>query len=161
MARQGKQLADLSLNLTPMIDCVFQLMLFFILTSQAASQLIVPVELAHPLESKAIAQDKLDSPHKVIVNVVSAEPDNGSSDPLVMGKAVTYRINNRDFTTQPVDMDALRSELRAAKDAGGDDDGFCLEIRGDKKVHFAFFEPLMRAAGDAGISRMNISARVD
>lgn len=163
MARSSKSQGGLiDLNLTPMIDCVFQLILFFILTSQVASQLLAPVQLAHPLQSKAISEDDVEAPHKVIVNVVSAEGDKDSSDPMVRGRASMYKINNKEFRTQPIDMDALTAELRTTREQSNvDEDTFFLEIRGDRKVHFAYFEPVMIAAGDAGIRKMNISAQVD
>ena len=76
------QSGDVSFNMTPMIDCVFQLIIFFILAGQVASQSLARVDLYKPWKSQAQKWNEKD-PNRVIVNIPSkAGPEEKVSSPI-------------------------------------------------------------------------------
>ncbi|HNX27429.1 MAG TPA: biopolymer transporter ExbD, partial [Phycisphaerae bacterium] len=85
-------------NLTPMIDCTFQLIIFFILTAQMASQELAKVSLPEPVKSMAIGADpdKPDQPtnlNNVTVNVVNKYGDSDDNRQMELaGKAECYQL---------------------------------------------------------------------
>lgn len=151
--------SDLSLNMTPMIDCVFQLILFFILTTQAASLAIERLDLHRPYKSQARSQKEVGATHKVIVNVLSAEPKGGSTDPMLAGMARTYMIDGEKYAIRDIEGLVEVFEKRKAV-ADSEDKQFYLEIRADKKVFYAEVQNVMAAATRARIPKMNIAAMV-
>lgn len=153
--------AGVSFNLTPMIDVTFQLIIFFILASQMASQSLAQLELARPFESQATDLDKKATLPKVIVNVLAKDPDRQSDDPWVAGQAECYKID-----TGTIDLDdiaKLTNELKIRlKDSGvAKSEDFYVEIRADKRVDYSYVAPVMQAAAEAGIANVNLSALLE
>lgn len=149
---------DVSLNMTPLIDCTFLLIVFFILASQMASQSLAKVLLHRPRQSRAIPSEQMDTPDKVIVNVVSAVEGQGSESPALLGKAGHYQIGSMKMP--PGDSEVMSKVLRRLKVASGSEK-FKVEIRADYRVDYDQVLPVMRAAAQAGILRMNLTALTD
>lgn len=148
---------DVSTNMTPMIDCVFQLMIFFILTSQIASQSLSRLELYEPWRSQALKWSEKD-PNRVIVNVPSmAELGVEVEDSPLASQGRGYFIGGKKFDVG--DTAALTEEFRnrsaAYVDKGAD---FFVEIRADRRVTYSDVEPILWAAAEARIPKMNITA---
>ncbi len=148
--------SDLSFNMTPLIDCTFQLIIFFILTSQMASQAIVKLQLPRPLESQARSAEEM-SVNRVIVNVLSIDPNGDKPDPRLAGQALRYQIDGVH-----IDIGDRRTlvEMFTARAAAAEDE-FFVEIRADARVNFGDVEPIMLAAAEARISMMNITALLE
>ncbi|MFP4052769.1 MAG: ExbD/TolR family protein [Phycisphaerae bacterium] len=163
--KKGKVAAgEVSINLTPMIDCTFQLIIFFILTTQFASAALAPLLPPKPADSVAVerAQDPDQVMGKTIVNVVSkVAPDAKKPDPMEARKADHYFIAGYDKVRRG-DEERLtkifKDEHKNAKEAGVQK--FFIEIRGDKRVTYSYVQPVMMAAAKAGIPEMNITALV-
>jgi biopolymer transport protein ExbD len=166
---------QIDVNMTPMIDCTFQLIIFFILTAQMAAQEIAPVAVPEPFESMAINEveggGKLNEmSNKVTVNIVGPYGDElKNRQPVDSGDAVFYQIGDKKIdigdapkltTVMKLHLDRFK-QAEQKKGKTPDSKNFFVEIRGDQDVDYASVAPVMQAAGDAGISKMNITALVD
>ncbi len=120
-----------SLNLTPLIDIVFLLVIFFLVASHVArTESTEPVDL--PVAIKGESQ-MTSSPDRLVVTV--------TADHLlhVAGRVVA--------------IDAIRRVLNGTRGraAAG---SFEVRIRGDRRVPFHVVEPLMIACAAAGVTRV-------
>lgn len=164
MARKriiGSGLGDI--NMTPMIDCTFQLIIFFILTAQMAGEQ-AKVLVPEPQASQAIsAEEGTITPGRVTVNVVGRCGDQEEDrDSFLAMQAKHYQVGaeiiSLDDTPRLVQI--LTERLLLAKKEGVKEKDFYVEIRGDKDVAFSEIEPVLRAAAAAKIRKMSITALV-
>jgi len=149
---------ELSFNMTPMIDCTFQLIIFFILASQIASRSLAELSLPRPHHSQAIPTEQVETPNNVVVNVISAADEDEQSEyenPALAGRAERYEIDG--MPVEVGDVDRLVDILARRKASSGVAD-FQVEVRADYRVSFSDVQPVMVAAGRAGIVKMNITA---
>ncbi len=153
--RERTTSGNVSFNMTPMIDCTFQLIIFFILASQMASESLARLQLARPYQSQAIPAEQIDSPGKVIVNVLSAVGDDEEFNPALLGKASRYQIGSVKIARD--DVEGLQKLLADLKQASGVKN-FCVEVRADHRVNYSEVQPVMLAAARARIPKMNITA---
>lgn len=112
--------------MTPMIDVVFLLIIFFLVSSHLAKQEnSIPLDL--PLADAFVSDETNGS--IVVVNILADG---------------TWQLG-------PAELD--ESELISAlnKRSIGSPDGLRLKIRTDKSVEYARIEPVLRAAAKAGI----------
>jgi biopolymer transport protein ExbD len=113
--------------MTPMIDVVFQLIIFFLLSSHLAKQeQQLPLPLPAAVSGRAEAAD---ARPRLAVNVLA----NG-----------TLVVANR-----PISPDDLVSLLRERRAAHGDE--LEVRIRGDRNVLYSRVEPVLLACVNAGI----------
>ena len=121
----------ISLDLTPLIDIVFLLVIFFLVASQTArNESNEKVEL--PLASQATdSQDQVT--RRLVVTVTSDQSLH------VGGQVVTLE-----------QVTGLLERARAESAAGD----YEVRIRGDRRVPFRVVEPLMVACAQAGITRI-------
>jgi biopolymer transport protein ExbD len=121
----------ISLDLTPLIDIVFLLVIFFLVASQTArNESNEKVEL--PLASQAT-----DSQDQVIRRLVVTVTSDQSLH--VGGQVVTLE-----------QVTGLLERARAESAVGE----YEVRIRGDRRVPFRVVEPLMVACAQAGITRI-------
>jgi len=164
---------DVGFNVTPLIDCVFQLIIFFILASQVANAAYAKdVRIVRPVESEAIPVSVAQFPNKVTVNVVSAAAGQENPDPEQAAEADFYKINTEKFEIGEWDrmIEVIRLRKRefdqqfdtapAPAVSGSDEDArmFFLEVRADERVNWRDVAPVIRAGVEAGISKLNITA---
>lgn len=157
-------------NMTPMIDCVFQLIIFFILTGQVANDAYAKdVQVVRPEDSMAIPASVAKFPNKVTVNVVSKAAGQANPDPVRAAAAGFYQINTDKFNLgkweEMIEIIRLRKrEFEAGAAAAGDpkkgEGKFFLEVRADERVNWEHVAPVIRAGVEAGISKLNITALV-
>ena len=120
-----------SLNLTPLIDIVFLLVIFFLVASHAArTESTEPVDLPTIFEAEDV---RIEVPRRLVVTVTSDQ---------------SLHVGGRIVTLEQV------SGL--LKDAGSEagTGGYEVRIRGDRRVPFRVVEPLMVACAQAGITRI-------
>ncbi len=113
-------------NMTPMIDIVFQLLIFFLVSNHLAkleSQMDLPLPIAASGETKDV------EPNHTVINI----REDGSY--IFAGRYVT--------------IDELRRRLADSKLESGDQ--LAIRIRGDRRVAYEFVEPLLRACAEIGI----------
>ncbi len=158
----GQPAGDVTLPIVPLVDVIFLLVLFFILTTEMASKSYAVVELPRPLDSLALdVQEKSagDRPNRVIVNVLSKdEKPQGQRDPQLAGEAKEYQIEGAPI--QVGDKETLVREFKKrraeAMQAGMKE--FFVEVRADKDVNWLYVAPVIEAASEADIPKMNVTA---
>jgi biopolymer transport protein ExbD len=128
LARRGGEM-----NMTPMIDVVFQLLIFFLVASHLSRQ-ETQVELALP--SAAHSEKEPDDPGpRVTINV----PTDGE---LMLG-------------AQKVDMAELASRLAAEKQKLGD--SVEIRIRADRAAPYRAIEPILRTCAEVGLWKVTFA----
>ena len=155
---------DLNFNMTPMIDVTFQLIIFFILAGQMSSQeLARTIKLSKPYRSQARKDVPEQGSNRVVVNVVAKAapvPEDQRLDPSLQGLAAHYEIMGKKIYV--TNLSDLLSRLRWFKDnakaKGQDEKEFTVVIRADHRVNYGHVEPVIAAAVNAEIPKMNIKA---
>ncbi len=164
----SKRIADGSLHLplTPLIDCTFLLIIFFLLTAQLAGRELPELALASPREpSPSIlpAEDK--QRNYVTVNVITRyDGAVRNRDPGLSGMASRYQVGVDVVEAGRPDAMAVLTELLGSRKSQADSRGvtdFRVEIRADRDVRYGDVEPVMRAASDAGIEMMSLTAKIE
>jgi len=148
-------------NMTPMIDVTFQLIIFFILAGQIASDALAKMELSDPWRSKATNEEVImDTPNRVIVNIVSrAKAKDKTADIATAGEAKEWRVGSMVIRAGNRDeLQRLLEQQYNVWKAGGGEGDYHVEIRADRRVRYAQVEPAMLAASAVGIPKMNITA---
>jgi biopolymer transport protein ExbD len=150
-------------NMTPMIDCTFQLIIFFILTAQMASQQ-AKVLIAKPSDSMALSIVDPKSPpfpNKVTVNICGKYGDKKDEvrDASQSSSAEYYQIGQKriELHEEELLIQMLKDAKAHAKQKNPEAE-FFVEIRADKDINYAGIEPVLLAAGEAKMSRMTITA---
>ena len=115
------------INMTPMIDVTFQLIIFFLLSSHLAQQ-EMQLELALPSASSG-KQAAIDDRPRLNVNV--------RADGSVM------------LGSTPTSTKEMGSRLRIEREKLGDD--LEVRIRADRAVPYRAVEPILLACAEAGI----------
>ncbi len=119
--------SDVGFNMTPMIDVVFQLIIFFLLSSHLARQ---ETHLALPLPVAESGQPTpTDERPRVVVNVLA--------------DGTLLAINRRMTSEELIVL------LGQRKSEHGSD--LEVRIRGDRSVPYRLVEPVMRACTQVGI----------
>jgi len=161
-------------NMTPMIDVTFQLIIFFILAGQSASDEIdANVELHRPKRSQALKDEPgVDKAgNRAIVNVVPEDAFRDEIGNFFRGRVRYYSVlMPRDEAGQkkrrevrpenmPGDMVVfLKIRKAMAKESGAPPKEFTMVVRADKRLRWSMIEPLIAAGMEAKIPNMNLSA---
>ncbi len=117
--------------MTPMIDVVFLLIIFFLVSSHLAKQETrLPVDL--PLASTALANDLEIAPLTIHVDANSQ-----------------WHIASRE-----IDLPALRTAIREYKNSSIQPS---IRIRTDRSVPYDSIEPLLREAAEVGVTDVRIA----
>lgn len=115
------------INMTPMIDVVFLLIIFFLVASHFTNQEnAVEVELPKAQDANEIKQDDA---NRLTISI----PESGK---MYIGTKII---------TEPELRERFRREHESAKDA------FQLRIRAGRQIPYSEVEPLLLAAAESGI----------
>jgi biopolymer transport protein ExbD len=128
MAKKGSHLHEFTMDITPMIDCVFQLLIFFMVTTVFAVQSGLKVDL--PTSSTT------DAPPEKDLSIVISEK------------------GEMDLNGTRVTMENLEEQLRQQKDIFGSK---VLIIKADKKSFHGVVVDVMDAAKVVGIEQLAIA----
>lgn len=153
----GATAGDLSFDMTPMIDVVFQLILFFITTltmieTQASAELILPLaDRAQPptdnTEKELFVFNVVDlNKKKVDGSLVFPE---GTPPYFVSGRYVSDLV-----LKQELDLAAERNRTRS----GGKEVDSAVIIRGDRDVAWVYVMAAMKRAQEAGFTKVYLKA---
>ena len=118
------------LNLTPMIDVVFLLIIFFIVSNNMIQQ------------DQAIAVDL-------------PEAETGILPEEQQARRLTVTVSNGGTVyvgTEVVDLERLRWIMSEARKDWGEEAE--LQIRTDRNVHWGVVKPMLRITAESGISRV-------
>lgn len=119
--------SEANVQMTPMIDVVFLLVIFFLVSSHLARQ---EVQMPLPLPTASSGERPGETAtRRVTINVL------GDGRLLLAGK--------------PVEASQLRERLVAARDESGPE--IEVRIRGDRAVAYQHVEPILLACARAGI----------
>jgi biopolymer transport protein ExbD len=119
--------SDLSFNMTPMIDVVFLLIIFFLVSSHLARQ---EVQMPLPLPTASSGERPIETAvRRVTINVLG--------DGRLM------------FAGKPVEVEQLPERLVVARSESGDD--LEIRIRSDRSVAYQHVEPILLACARTGI----------
>ena len=121
-------------NMTPMIDVVFLLIIFFLVSSHLARQ-----ENRLPLDLPIAS---------------TFGPDNPDYNPLTIS---VDESANWLVAGNKVDEEALRVVLRDLRQRDGT--RAAIRIRTDRRVQYQYVEPVLRAAATVGVTNLNIAVR--
>jgi biopolymer transport protein TolR len=129
--RRGR--AEISANLTPMIDVTFLLIVFFVLVSRIVDLENVSMELPQPTDplSQKPAEEQ-----RTVINVV----------PGPAGTAEGYRVGGRRFEAGPQAYDSMVSHLASLYRANP---GLMVNLRADRQTRYEWIEPALRAVSEA------------
>jgi biopolymer transport protein ExbD len=171
--RQRVESGAVSPDMTPMIDCVFQLIIFFMLTAQMASEqskLILPT----PHKTQAVINvgkggDKVEKEFKgLVINVPNALGDDpkkregkgagvlGRPKHIFITGVGEITISNHDKIKV-----IIQDRMKAAAARGTPPGKFFVELRVDKDIHWRYVQPLMMVASEAGASKVVFTAIAD
>ncbi len=153
-------------NMTPMIDVTFQLIIFFVLAGQIASDALAKMELADPYRSQAVKPAEAE--FRVLVNIVSKADVGADVHPYEAAKAYQYVVGNEKRKPYIIAADHNRlkklvDEIRRVRDLVPQDKlaDFYVEIRGDRRLYYEEVDVVLVAAVSAGVDKMNITARLE
>jgi biopolymer transport protein ExbD len=121
------------INMTPMIDVVFQLLIFFLVASHLSQQ-ETQLELALPVAAHSEKEPEDPGP-RVTINV----PSEGD---LLLG-------------AQKVDLTQLAARLAAEKKKLGD--GVEIRIRADRAAPYRAIEPILRKCAETGLWKVTFA----
>lgn len=127
--------------MTPMIDIVFLLIVFFMLITRFVSAEIADVALPDPAESQA---RELKLPDKVVLNLQYTP---GVDEPTVL--LGPFRVAT---------MEDLQDRLKETK-AGNP--AVQVVFRADRDLKYRYVREAMDAVAAAGIEMLNIGAQID
>ncbi len=148
-------------NMTPMIDVTFQLIIFFILAGQMASQDIKALIPPKPYHSQA--SEALNPKQRVIVNIVSKASDDANAPDETMWYVGSANLPEPvEIAADPTKRQELFETLEMAYQAAPPElaEEFTIEIRCDHRIQYRSVETVLMAAGEAGIPKMAITALV-
>ena len=136
-----------SMNMTPMIDIVFQLIIFFLVTSQFQQLEIEQVTL--PMSIAATPKDPFQF-RNVVINIVN--PDN--PEVIVLGRTMDYRVIDGDN-----ELSAYLKDRKLSVIEGGEK--LNVILRADAMVPYEAVASVMLAAGRAEIQGWWITTEME
>ena len=148
-------------NMTPMIDCVFLLIIFFILASTVLNDALAELELHRPYQSQASDDKEVNAlPNRIIVNVVSEAKDKDDLNSRDSALAKEYMIQGEyiEIGDRETLIDKIRQGAILAKDKEFKE--FYVEIRADHRVNFGAVQEVLKAAGAGGIRGINMKMNI-
>lgn len=139
-------------NITPMIDCTFQLIIFFMLVTQMVSADYVQMELPRPHENTA---DKLEGPNKVIINVAPYPPKAIAQDQSLKGWCKEYSVGLDKISKG--NLKKLESIIINTYRKSPNPEQFVVELRADRDIHYSELVPVLQTVRDAKLQKMRIT----
>ena len=155
---------DVSFNYVPFIDVTFNMIIFFVLTSEVANATLSRVLVSSPEESQAVKRDKVAS-NNVVINVVSRALDNRQADPQFAAQALQYEVDGTVVAIGETDklIEAIKDRRgryqKLMAGAMGVKGEFFVEIRADYRIDYNEVKPVLVAISKAGVPRMAITAK--
>lgn len=150
-----KGAANAELNMTPLIDVTFQLIIFFMLVNNIVAQETVQMIVPQLTDPKTRELGEVDN--RMVVNIVPGPYDTadrkGENVLNIDGTAVKVIIGNREFG--PMDLQPMSDFLKEYK--ASFPEGLIL-LRADAALNYESVQPVMSAVTAAGISKINLVA---
>jgi biopolymer transport protein ExbD len=141
------------MNITPLIDVVFLLIIFFMLVNNIISE--QSVEMIVPELDEPTTREMPDT-SRIIVNIAPAQyvHNDRKTDPLSFeGEARFIRVGLQTFAAD--DLQGVTAALAEAKAADPDVE---VVLRSDGALYYGVVQPVMGAITRAGIDKVNLVA---
>ena len=147
----GKTKPEVAFNMTPMIDCTFQLIIFFMLTTQMAS--ITRLNPPDPLDS--VSKELRNA---ATISVVPYTERELAEQPQRKGCAKRYELGAAKIELG--DTGRIVSLLREARTnlPEGLQKDFTVELRADRSIEYTYIQPILRALQEANMENLRITA---
>lgn len=144
MARHKVKHRKLELNLTPMLDLIFQLIVFFLLVTNFSSAQLPDLDPPDPDPSQAHQHPDRE---RVIINVL---PDGGTGQARSVQVGIS-RIEPGNYARLTELLEAEQSRYENVE----------VDLRADASIEFGNIRPIMNAITAAGVGRINLVAFLD
>ena len=147
------------MNITPLIDVVFLLIIFFMLVNQIVAEQNVKMIVPAPTDPQTQMLDEDDKP--IVVNVAPVEYDEQARTRMPLqhsGQATRVAIGGREFG--PSQTSAITQYLREAK-ATRIERGIepvQAVVRADMAIHYEEVRPILEAIRAAEIENVKLAA---
>lgn len=130
---------EMAIDMTPMIDCVFQLILFFLVTSSFIS-LEQDLSIDLPKQSQML---KIKTPpaRPIVVNVRN-----------LPGGSAFYHVDNEPMTLPQLTLNLSRAKVRNREQS--------VVVRGDRRVKWEHIAAVLSACGQVGITKVAATVEV-
>lgn len=135
---------EVSLNLTSMMDIVFQLIIFFLLVTNFTSAELPELEPPDLEHSEAV---EIDGRDKLVINII---PDSSTG----MAKAVQVGM-------QKIPPGAYNQLTDIVSQVKTDRPDVEIDLRADASINYENVQPVMNAITAAGVARINLVAFLD
>ncbi len=139
--------AEVSANLTPMIDVTFLLIVFFVLVSQIVEVENVDMNLPEPIDALT---EPVGEEQRAVINVVPDQSD----------RIEGYRVGTSQFPSGAEGVEALTEYLTTMFRNNPD---IVVNLRADQRTHYQWVEPAMQAVVNAArrTGVVDMSARIN
>lgn len=144
------------MNMTPLIDVTFQLIIFFMLVNTIASEEILPVVLPKLDDPQT---QKLGEVERIIINLGTEDYDGrkpGIESLSTPGELARLRVGMNNLP--PTAYEEITQILKAAKRKN---ENVQVLLRADAALYFEEVQPIMRAITDAQIKKLNMVAYME
>ena len=147
------------MNLTPLIDVVFLLIIFFMIVSQIVAEQNVEMIVPAPTDPQTQMLTEEDKP--IMVNVAPVEYDAKSRGALPLrhsGQATKVVVGSREFgATQTTAITNFLREVKATRIQQGVDPIQAV-VRADMALHYEEVRPILEAIRAAEIENVKLAA---
>ena len=151
--------AKAEMNMTPLIDVTFQLIVFFLLVSNIASEQVIEMVVPDLEEPKTY---ELGEGERIIVNVAQVKiEDRRKKDPHLNVDGFRGRLAIGGLKLGPDDLDILTNELKSEADRlkkAKPDQEVEVLLRADSALYYEEVQPVMAAITQAGIGKIKLVA---
>ena len=144
MARRARRQPVIQPNLTPMVDVVFLLIVFFIVVAQITTSERLELILPKLLEARTVEPGE---ERRIVVNVVP------EAEIAELGGA--FLISGDVFGEDEAGVGALIDRLSAIR---ARDPGISVSVRADRVERYDRVHAALRACAEAGMNRVNLIA---
>ena len=130
----------LSIDMTPLVDCIFAIILFLLVTSSFIDAMEQDLSIELPTQGQAV-KAKAPPARPLVVNVR-----------FMPGGKAYYHVEN-----EPQTLSSLTVQLSRAKVRNRDQE---VIIRGDRNVKWEHIAAVMGCAAQAGISKVSATVEI-
>jgi biopolymer transport protein ExbD len=123
------------MDMTPLIDMVFNLVVFFLVASHFSNESDMPLELPRAVTAKADAED----PRRLVITINDQE-----------------QLFVKD---QAIDLPELTDLVRKELDRNGPE--FIVQIRSDRRVPYRTVEPLLLTCSQIGVKKFGFKTAAE
>jgi biopolymer transport protein ExbD len=130
----------LNVDMTPLVDCIFAIILFLLVVSSVVESMEQDLSIDLPTQGKEL-KVKTPPPRPVVVNVR-----------VLPGGKPYYHVENEHMTLPALTTNLSRAKIRNADQA--------VVIRGDRNVKWEHIAAVMGCCAQAGITKVSATVEI-